>query len=407
MNNDLNLNYYTGNEKDEVTFFKLPKALIQNPVFGNLSNEAKLLYTLLVDRVKLSKINNWCIDEKLYIYFTREEASKLLNISIRTAVKVFKELEKDLIENIPQGLQKPNIIYVKNLADISADYVSTYKYSTAHQDDNADKIKKLNAENKKLKDTIKKLQAKLNSNNKNNKVENSNTEISADNLSLEMKNLHLKECNNFTPSSAEITPQEMKNLHPINTNLNNTNLINTNSINPSNLKEKIEKKEKNKLNLNVIKDNVIKDISTQKTLPYEYLENDIKLECAVKYLVEYDLNKQLKLNSNDANSNNEFYFSGLKIFISALTKMLSTKANMVLNSMNVTYSKVYFKLLDFIEVNYKGNISINSLAINAIKDYETGMALNKINYPVNYMCSCIWNALMYHDIKEWDIIKLS
>lgn len=424
MNNKINLNYYTGNESEETIFFKLPKALMQNEIFNNLSNEAKILYTLLVDRVKLSKINNWSINGKLYVYFTREEASKQLNISVRTAVKVFKELEKDLIENVPQGLQKPNIIYVKNLAETSAEYSSTYKYSTAHHDEKQDEIYKLTAENKKLKETIKKLQAKLNSNTKlektekTKKVENSIKENSTNNLTLAVQNFHPQECKNFTSSSEKNSSQEVKKMHPINNNSTNTNLIKNNSINQSNLQSdsnnlnnknniKIEKigkgKEKKELKLNIkeIKEEIVTEITAEKTIPYEYLENDIKLEYAIKYLVEYDLNKELNTN----NTNPTFYFSGLKIFISALTKMLSTKGNMQLNSMTVTYSKVYLKLQDFIEPNYKGNLSINSLTINAIKDYENGMAKNKINYPINYMCTCIWNALLYHDIKEWDLVK--
>lgn len=48
---------------------------------------------LLLDRINLSKSNNMIDNEgNVYIYYTRENIQKELNISKATAIKVFKEL---------------------------------------------------------------------------------------------------------------------------------------------------------------------------------------------------------------------------------------------------------------------------------------------------------------------------
>ena len=49
--------YYHLNEKDEFSFYKFPKALF-NEKYKDISNEAKLLYSLLYDRLSLSNHNH-------------------------------------------------------------------------------------------------------------------------------------------------------------------------------------------------------------------------------------------------------------------------------------------------------------------------------------------------------------
>ena len=41
-------------QTEQLIFFKLPKSLIKNKEFKSLSNDAKLLYTLMLDRTYLS-----------------------------------------------------------------------------------------------------------------------------------------------------------------------------------------------------------------------------------------------------------------------------------------------------------------------------------------------------------------
>lgn len=55
----LNSDYCTGEEK--FTFFRLPKCLVNNVYFAELSVDAKLLYAFFLDRVSLS-IKNGCLE---------------------------------------------------------------------------------------------------------------------------------------------------------------------------------------------------------------------------------------------------------------------------------------------------------------------------------------------------------
>ena len=106
--------FYT--EKEEVTlrFYQTPKALFNNPSYKNLSLGAKLMYSILRDRLDISVKNDWK-DEHGYIYltFTVDEMAKLLEITRKTAIKHKKELNKyGLIVDKRLGQGNPNRIYV-------------------------------------------------------------------------------------------------------------------------------------------------------------------------------------------------------------------------------------------------------------------------------------------------------
>ncbi len=68
-------NYCTGEER--FTFIKLPKCLVEDEGFVELSMDAKLLYALFLDRVSLS-IKNICVD----LNCGTQKACKLLNLGI-------------------------------------------------------------------------------------------------------------------------------------------------------------------------------------------------------------------------------------------------------------------------------------------------------------------------------------
>ena len=114
----LELNYYYGTEADQYSFYRIPKALLTDPRYKNVSIEAKVLYGLLLDRMGLSVKNGWLdSDRRVYIYFTQEDAMNLMNCGKDKATKLFRELDKDgigLIERKKQGQGKPTRIYVKN-----------------------------------------------------------------------------------------------------------------------------------------------------------------------------------------------------------------------------------------------------------------------------------------------------
>lgn len=108
--------YYYGDEANQFSFFRIPKALITSPQFKSVSTEAKLLYGLLLDRMELSTANGWLDDNnRVYIYYTIEEISKDLCCGRDKAMKMLAELESvaNLIERARQGRGMPSRIYVK------------------------------------------------------------------------------------------------------------------------------------------------------------------------------------------------------------------------------------------------------------------------------------------------------
>lgn len=107
--------YYSSAEMQKYNFYRMPKVLIGNEKYLELSNNAKLLYAIILDRASLSERNAW-IDEqnKVVVFLTIDEACRLLNIGHNTATKIFKELDDyGLIERKKQGFARANIIYPK------------------------------------------------------------------------------------------------------------------------------------------------------------------------------------------------------------------------------------------------------------------------------------------------------
>lgn len=117
------LPYFYGQESEQFSFYRIPKALFSNPAFDDLSTDAKLLYGLLLDRMGLSVKNHWMDEQgRVFIYYTVESIMRDLHCGNQKAAKLLAELEKKhgLIERKKQGLGKPDIIYVKNFVSLYA-----------------------------------------------------------------------------------------------------------------------------------------------------------------------------------------------------------------------------------------------------------------------------------------------
>ena len=115
----LHLDYFYGGEAEQYSFYRVPKVLFTDSHYKTISVEAKVLYGLLLDRMALSVRNGWFdSDNRVFIYFTLEDAVELLGCGKDKAVKLFKELDQDggigLIERKKQGQGRPTKIYVKN-----------------------------------------------------------------------------------------------------------------------------------------------------------------------------------------------------------------------------------------------------------------------------------------------------
>ena len=110
--------YFYGNEAEQFTFYRIPKILVTSPTFKRVSDSAKLLYGLMLDRMGLSIRNGWVDDEnRAYIFFTTNDVMEQMCCGTEKATKMLAELDSEkgigLIERKKQGQGKPAIVYLK------------------------------------------------------------------------------------------------------------------------------------------------------------------------------------------------------------------------------------------------------------------------------------------------------
>ena len=101
------------------SYIPLPRFLLQDEQLRDISNDAKVLYALLLDRASVSRQNGYVEpDGTIRLYFTLEQAQKKLHRSRQSATRIFRELEYNgLINRKKQGLGKPAVITLNYPAD--------------------------------------------------------------------------------------------------------------------------------------------------------------------------------------------------------------------------------------------------------------------------------------------------
>lgn len=167
-------------------FVPVPRALAKG--FKDLSINAKWAYSLMLDRMMMSRQNIDRFHDKngMFLLFNQDEIAELIGASKRTVIRIFKELEESgLIETKKQGFGKAQKIYLRKLSELSEiDSETSYKKSCQNGTTRSDKL-----------------------------------------ASREVPNCHHKKCQNGTTRNAKLSPQDMPNLSPLlesNTYMNNT-----------------------------------------------------------------------------------------------------------------------------------------------------------------------------------------
>lgn len=114
---------YTLKDIQSNSFYQLPKFLFAAD-YINMSNDAKILYALLRDRMSLSIKNRWIdVQGAIYLIYTRDEMGTMLKKSKNTIKKMVDELkEYKLLDEVRQGLNKPNLLYLLTPDTLQADY---------------------------------------------------------------------------------------------------------------------------------------------------------------------------------------------------------------------------------------------------------------------------------------------
>ena len=104
---------YFKNEVEKFQYFQLPKWLFKEP-YKQLSNNAKIRYALLYNRLDLSLESKWHDrNGQVFMYFTTAEFCEELGCSEKTVTKIKKELvTSGLLREERQGLTKPNRLYI-------------------------------------------------------------------------------------------------------------------------------------------------------------------------------------------------------------------------------------------------------------------------------------------------------
>ena len=112
------MKYYTGLDTERYNFYRIPKALITDIRYRQLSSDSKILYGIMLDRMtSFSKRNHWIDPEDhAYIIYPVTEMAAELECSKRKIQMLLTELEHfGMIERKRIGLGQANYIYLYNI----------------------------------------------------------------------------------------------------------------------------------------------------------------------------------------------------------------------------------------------------------------------------------------------------
>ena len=123
---------YTKAQVDEIRFYQLPKALLENPKYRKLSDSAKVTYAILRDRQDLSIKNQWYDDNgHVFCYFDGRKLSELQGSSPSTIHRNKKQLIKyGLMEDQRLGQGKPNRLYILKPETVENTLIYNYDKSS-------------------------------------------------------------------------------------------------------------------------------------------------------------------------------------------------------------------------------------------------------------------------------------
>lgn len=93
-------------------YLRLPKVLLEDPIYQSLSANAKLCYSILMERTILSFKNKWVIaNGEYFVYCTNRNMGALLGCSENSCTRIFRELESfGLFVRKKQGQGRPTIV---------------------------------------------------------------------------------------------------------------------------------------------------------------------------------------------------------------------------------------------------------------------------------------------------------
>ena len=112
----MKFDYYYGAQADQFSFIRIPRSLLTDETFAPLTLQAKMLYSIFLDRMTLSMRNGWFDEEnRVFIIYQISEIQTDLGFSKRKAMDYLAELEQfGLVEKKKRGFGLPNVLYIKS-----------------------------------------------------------------------------------------------------------------------------------------------------------------------------------------------------------------------------------------------------------------------------------------------------
>ena len=112
----MKLDYHYGKQALQYAMVEIPLLMFIDDAFDSLSIEAKVVYGILLQRIRLANRNGWRDEEgRLYVIYPLEQMHKDIGLSTRTLSDALKQLEElGIVDISVRGQGKPNLYYVKN-----------------------------------------------------------------------------------------------------------------------------------------------------------------------------------------------------------------------------------------------------------------------------------------------------
>jgi len=152
---------------------------------------------------------------------------------------------------------------------------------------------------------------------------------------------------------------------------------------------------------------VINEILKEKTLPYWYTADYERVKVAIQYITDY----RLRVDGYDENADesNALAHNTFVLFTNALIEMLTAKELIRLKGALISYAKVFDRLNEFIKYEEIGDgyltIRMDGLVETATTDFIMACGKKKIQNHLQYMKSCIWNAMQVGNIREQALLR--
>ena len=112
----MKLDYHYGKQALQYAMVEIPLLMFIDDAFEPLSLETKVVYGILLQRIRLANRNGWRDEDgKLYVIYPLEQMHKDIGLSTRTISDSLKQLEDlGIVDICVRGQGKPNLYYVKN-----------------------------------------------------------------------------------------------------------------------------------------------------------------------------------------------------------------------------------------------------------------------------------------------------